>query len=714
MVNKTSRRRGFKTLAPNRVESVADQNFRKSMSSAHAQTGKIEHAVTRAIGSSRGADMRVRHEFGRHDYEFYRQGERVPTGDHEVIRDCILAYKEIGIVRNAIDTYAEFGCQDGNLVHENEKTQRAYRAWWKKIRAQDISEKFLRHFFREGIAVPYRTSAKIPLRLSRQLEQAWGAKIEFEDKEKVSKREIPISYTFLNPLRLDVIEPELAVMSGGRNIRYSMRLSSGVLRKLRGKQSSAVKSCLESFPADIRSKILKGENRVELDHNNVLSFRYKPDDWSCWGNPMLESILIDCNLLRKMKLTDATALDGAMSCVRVWKLGSLDHRLAPADGQMDRLAELLQNTVGGGVLDIIWTADIDLLETKTDLYQFLGEEKYKSPLTQIHTGIGIPPSMTGASSSGGLANNFIAIKTLTKRLQYAREVLTEFWEGEIRRFQKAMGFKTPAQLTFAFPDLTDQGAENQLLLHLVDRDLISLETVSERLGLTPEVEKRRLQRERRMRKSGKLPHKASPFHTAQPDHELTKIALTTKAASPSQVGLKLNPHDPKDDRLEPQDSKKGNGVNNQPKGEPGQGRPPGSKDKQKRSQKRIAAPVQASLAQMITWSMAEQRRISGFVVPAYLKSLGKQSTEELSPAEQKKSDAFVLRVLASLQPGESVTQEYLRTVIANKSLPETPAPIKGLTRSLCDSHVPHHQTPLDAKSIRAYQAIAVATYATAG
>jgi hypothetical protein len=59
---------------------------------------------------------------------------------------------------------------------------------------------------------------------------------------------------------------------------------------------------------------------------------------------------------------------------------------------------MLCNNVGGGVMDLVWGPEIDLVETKTDVHHFLGQTKYEPVLTAIYAGLGIPPTLTGASA----------------------------------------------------------------------------------------------------------------------------------------------------------------------------------------------------------------------------------------------------------------------------------------------------------------------------
>ena len=97
-------------------------------------------------------------------------------------------------------------------------------------------------------------------------------------------------------------------------------------------------------------------------------------------------------------------------------------------------------------MDLVWGPDIELMETNSNVHQFLGEEKYKPHLNNIYAGLGIPPTLTGTFGTSGTTNNYMSLKTLTQRLEYGRDRLIDFWNKEIAMIQKAMGFKLPATI----------------------------------------------------------------------------------------------------------------------------------------------------------------------------------------------------------------------------------------------------------------------------
>jgi hypothetical protein len=204
----------------------------------------------------------------------------------------------------------------------------------------------------------------------------------------------------------------------------------------------------KQLPTDIVNKFKNGEREIELDQNKLSVYHYKKDDWNLWANPMIYAILDDIIMLEKMKLADLAALDGAISNVRLWTIGDLDHKIIPTKAAINRLRDILASNVGGGTMDLVWGPEIDFKESTTQVYKFLGAEKYQPVLTSVYAGLGIPPTLTGAAgASGGYTNNYVSLKTLIERLEYGREILKEFWSQEIKMVQQAMGFRFPAEMT---------------------------------------------------------------------------------------------------------------------------------------------------------------------------------------------------------------------------------------------------------------------------
>jgi hypothetical protein len=660
-------------------------------------------------------NVSVRDGMTRQDYDEFRREEAIPTKPKDVIRACKDAYDKIGIVRNVIDLMADFAAQGVDLVHPNERIEKWYKEWFRKVGGKDRSERFLNYLYRMGNVVVQRQTAKLTPTQADQLKRAQAAPdVEVDPETAVGRREVPWRYTFLNPLTVEVLGGDLAVFAGRHAFQFAVRLPDNLVRKISRPTGEAELRLIAKLPAKVVEAVRAGERLLPLDQDKVKGHYYKRDDWSEWASPMTRPILADLQVLQKMKLADLAALDGAISSIRVWRLGSMEHQIMPTEAAIARLSEVLCNNVGGGVMDLVWGPELDLVETKTDVHHFLGNTKYEPVLTAIYAGMGVPPTLTGAADKGGggFTNNFISLKTMTERLQYGRDVLTAFWEEEIRLVQKAMGFRFPATLTFDRMVLSDEAAEKQLLINLWDRDLISDESIQERFKETPEIEEVRVRREMRKRDAGQLPPKASPFHVAEKDHQKKMAFIATKTVTPSEVGVELDekkageksPAEVEADLAPPP-------ASTAPKGQPGQGRPKNKKDSQQRKPKRVTPRSGASFLRTFAWAETAQARIGQLAGPAYLKSLGKKTLRELSAEENRNFEQYKFFVLCQLDPGDVPDGPTLVRLSAGSL--SAPTPVADLLRATVARHIEEQGQEPGLDAVRRYQAGAVAMWKAA-
>lgn len=604
----------------------------------------------------------VRPSFTKYDYSAFRATEQIPYRQKRIIKMCMEAYDKVGIVRNVIDLMGDFASQGITLVHPNKTIERFYRRWFDQVNGSERSERFLNYLYRSGNVIIRRKTAKINKSKEQELKRAAAADINPEDV-KIIKREIPWNYEFLNPLAVDYKQ------IGVGKYELIMNLTNSTYQGLMAGPNKSIVS------EDLRQKLADGNRQIPLDPDKVKVYHYKKDDWLLWANPMIYAILDDIMMLEKMKLADLAALDGAISNIRLWTVGDLDHKIAPKKAIIDRLRDILASNVGGGTMDLVWGPELKFQESNSQVYRFLGSEKYQPVLTSIYAGLGIPPTLTGiAGSSGGYSNNYVSLKTLIERLEYGRIILAEFWEEEIKIVQKAMGFKSPAKIHFDTIILSDEAAMKNLMVQLVDRDLISQETLLERFGELPEIEKIRIKREEQSReKDPSVPSKASPFHNPQHKEDMAKLALQNTTLDSEtyfeNIGLPFN----KDNMIDnppptPKPSVPGLPQKAAPKKvtNPQGGRPLLKKDTTKRATKRVL-PKSGEAAAL--WALSAQRTIANYLNPIAMQHFDKKNMRSLTKAELDQLEYLKLCVLSGLEPFKNITEETIKSVLDKRLKP---------------------------------------------
>ena len=618
-------------------------------------------------------NISVRSSFTKNDYYRFREEER-PGVAKRSMQMCMEAYDKVGIIKNIIDLMGDFASQGITLHHPNKKIEKFYRKWWEKINGPERSERFLNNLYRCGNVIVQKRYGKITRKMQREMSK--GSLVDYEIKKtKVETKTLPMKYTFLNPLIIDVVGNNAVSMSDTKLYKMTIPMS---MRKELVKPENA--QALKELPAAIQKAIKDGKDHIILDPQVISAFFYKKDDWQVWANPMINAIIDDIIMLEKMKLADMSALDGAISNIRLWNLGDFDHKILPTRAGIDKLRNILASNVGGGTMDLIWGPELKFTESNTQIYKFLGTEKYNPVLNSIYAGLGIPPTLTGlAGQSGGFTNNFISLKTLIERLEYGRDVLRSFLMEEIIYIQKAMGFPSPAHLHFDDMILSDEAAEKNLWVQLADRNIISYETLREKLGAINEIEHVRINNEEKMRDKGKMPPKSDPYHNGDVEHDYIKIAMqkgeigiedvSDIVASHPEV-LEVNPKQEEERKVD----------------DPG-GRPKFSKDKNGRKQKEVRpkdTPAKNSEALLI-WANEAQRQISSMITSSFLHAFGKKDIRALSKEEVKILEDAKFATLCHIEPYENLKHETIAEILDGELT--VPANIKAIEKSVLSDFV---------------------------
>ena len=595
----------------------------------------------------------------RTDYDYFRPDEAIPTEIKAIFGMADQIYNRVGLVKNVIDLMGDFASQGIRLVHPNKRIERFYRNWFAKVGGEERSERFLNHLYRNGNVIINKQTAKISLKVADEMYKAKASPdmLINSDDIRVEKREIPWRYTFLDPKTVDIAGSSLA--SFVTNKTYTITIPPGLRKLINAPKNDAEKRIIDQLPIAI-IEAAKDKKPYPLDPDKTLVFHYKKDDWKPWAYPMIYSIMDDIAIVEKLKLADLAALDGAISNIRIFKLGNLEHKIAPTQAAASKLSNILQANIGGGTMDLVWGPDIELIESKTSVHQFLGEGKYTPHLNAIYAGLGIPPTLTGTYGAAGTTNNFISLKTLTQRLQYGRKVLTSFWKKEIELVQKAMGFRFPAKVEFDRMDLSNEEAEKALLIQLADRNIISDELIQRVFGFDPEMEKVRLNRENRERDSERMVQKAGPYFNPQLEDNLKKIALQTGIVTPSQVGLTLDKKKAGEqsavDMKAPSSPGGGNLPSSKTPGQPQQGRPRTSKDTEKRKTKDFAPQTGATLQ---IWGLQAQEKIADILNPHLLAFYHKKNMRSLSSAEYNEAENIKTKIFLSLDPLSPLNEDIV-------------------------------------------------------
>ena len=578
-------------------------------------------------------NISIKSDYDRNDFGYFRSKDDRPTNRRSILNVAQSAYDRVGVVRNVIDLMADFSTKGIKISHHIPHVDKFYKEWSKKVHLVERTERFVNTLYRLGVVAPYRIN---------------------------NTAGIPIRYSFLNPSTLDVVTDNISSFIK-KNV-YVLTLPDYFYNYVEGltneERERVILEITKDLPNNIRDAIIQRRRVIYLDQEMLQVFHYKKDDWQIWGKPVTYSIFDDLVTLEKLKLADISALDGAISNVRLWNIGRLTDNpqttILPTKGMINKLKNILDQNIGGGTLDLVWGPELTFKETSTEIHKFLGKEKYKPTLDAIFDGLGIPVALRGDVDRAGVTN-FISLKTLIERLNYGRNLVVEFWNTELEIIRKKMGFRDSAVIEFDNMVLTDEAAEKQLLINLVDRDIISSDSLREKFNFNSEIEKSKIRRE--SKKRGKsIPEKASPYHNPEKLHEYKKILLSGGTITPSEFGIKLEEREGKQlSRIEQQM----NSIKERKAQVNPNGRPRNIIETEKRDKKQGDDMRMSRSKQFLVWCSEAQSKISDVITKAVLESTNTKNVRSLTGEQKQGLERLKAHCLFNMEPFSELTKHNI-------------------------------------------------------
>lgn len=429
--------------------------------------------------------------------DYYRDNDAVPKGETQeslkkIQKICTQVYERIGIIKSVVDLMSEFASEGIEIVHPDAGPQKFYKEWSKRVNLPDRAERFANWLCKAGATVVRRKNGTL--------------------KYSGFSASIPLEYVFYDPSTVEILEGEATLFSDYKS--YGIRVPYNTIGKFKNTKNKELKKIYDGLPAEIKKAVDNGQKGyllTPIDNNDIYVAHYKKDDSVLWSKSFIYSVLEDVFYNDKLRLAKMSALDGWYNVLRLWKLGNVEKEIYPSPEMFQKLSTMLEQNTGGGSMDLLWRDDIEVQELYPPVEKLLN---FDENIDNILVGLGVPQGFIGGKAKGsdGMTTNFLGLKNFIKRLEAIRRAIIAWLNTEIDIIQKEMGFKVRPSVRFYNTDLHDERTYYKLLLDMVDRNIISDETLIERIREFPEIERSRVQRETEMRDNGVLPEKTSPFH----------------------------------------------------------------------------------------------------------------------------------------------------------------------------------------------------------
>jgi hypothetical protein len=249
---------------------------------------------------------------------------------------------------------------------------------------------------------------------------------------------------------------------------------------------------------------------MEMSEERLAVVAYNKYDWAKWGGPggliwKAMPTIVFKNTLRAMEQKTAKA---AINMVYLWKLGNVKEGLIPTLEDYERFADMLK--APAATLNVLWNDAIsgEVIQPKLD--QIFDEKRWEGLRAELTSQFGITQAIV-TGEGDNFSSSFISVQGLLERLQSIRQLLIEEWLlPDALIIQKAMGFQKLPKIVFNQMSLRDKAAENNFLMALHDRGVISDETMFEALDRNVEVERGRLAEQKEFLDEHDMGHKG-PF-----------------------------------------------------------------------------------------------------------------------------------------------------------------------------------------------------------
>lgn len=458
----------------------------------------------------------------------------------------------VGTAINALANIARSGFEN-DIDDENIKN--FFDVWAFDVNFDDMLEWVFLDFFKLGHVFTYKVIAKYEPRVSylspipgQKMKNGTTNKAKGVKKEKAAKKNIwskghlPIAYTVLNPLLVEV-EGSLLFDNSSITIQLPAELSE-VLKKPQSELSEDEKLLLKSLPPSLKKAAETGE-RYKLDPRVVGTVAYRKQPYERYAKPRIAKIFDSIEYKKSLRQADLSTLDGITNYILKITIGS-DEYPVTTQTELETVAELFNTTSKS--FDVVWNHTLNIEKiVSPEIEGILGKEKYAQVNDDILGGLGIARALIDGGGEMSSSEGGMYIQALEEEIAYARRQVTKWIYREYRQIAEAMGFDRFPKVRWDESVLKDQILYMNIMAQLVDRRMLSYQTAHELLGFDYNTELKNMENEFDLVEAGTFGILGSPWQQAKVQPTQGAPVGTPSAGRPkSQPAKKRTPTtDPK-------------------------------------------------------------------------------------------------------------------------------------------------------------------------
>lgn len=496
-------------------------------------------------GGKANADINVvRRSILDQSYLDLSEGKASGKKPHELFKRSIAYYHDEDVYGSVIRLLSNLASSGFENDIDDDKIKSFYDNWVLDIGLDELVENIFFDFFRVGFVRTYKTAGKYEPKINTLPSMPSDMlKVNKTDtaakKKKWSKQYIPIAYTILDPLQIEI--------TGSLFGKTSVTIKPEALKEIKlllekGTDTLTVEeqNILNSLPNDLKVAAKNGKE-YPLDPYLVGAVDYRRMPYERYPRPRGTNAFESIDYKGELRKADYSTLDGISNYILLITVGNDTYPVTNSE-VLENVAELF-NTPSKS-FDVVYNHTLKVEKiVSPEIGAILGKSKYEQVNSDLTGALGVARALIDGSGELSAPAASLAIKGMVAEIQYARRQVKRWLYKEYRDVAEAMGFDRFPKVRFDDNVLQDEIAMMIAINGMIDRRIMSYETGIKRLGLDWPTERKRLAEEKEKVLSGDFGIIGSPYNP--------------KAAPPL-----ANP-----DNVQT--------VQRTPKGTPSEGRPPG-------------------------------------------------------------------------------------------------------------------------------------------
>lgn len=438
--------------------------------------------------------------------------------------------------KNAIDYYKTFpslgstvnllaGLSSKGFEHDidDENIKNFFDVWAFDVKFYELLDWIFLDFFKYGHVTTYKVLAKYEPRVSylspipgqklkngkspSKKSKATGQTPESAAKKNIwSKGHLPVSYTVLNPLLVN-IEGNLLFDKVSVKLTPPDELKA-LLKKPSSEWTEEEKELVKALPSDLKSAAEKG-GEFQLDSRLVGFITYRKMPYERYASPRSLKLFDSLEYKKSLRQADLSTLDGITNYILKITIGNDDYPVVTQE-ELEAVSQLFNTS--GKSFDVVWNHTLKVEKiVSPEIGDILGQDKYIQVNEDISAGLAVARAMIDGGGDLNVAQAQLIVKGMQEEIDYARRQVTRWIYNEYRQIAEAMGFERFPKIRWDEAVLKDTIMYMNIISQLVDRRMLSYETALEQLGFDYDNELSNMQEEFELVQDGILGIIGSPW-----------------------------------------------------------------------------------------------------------------------------------------------------------------------------------------------------------